>query len=387
MARPLKIVVGGYIIGYPLGGMTWHHLNYLLGFHELGHEVTFLEDSGEFSVPYNPTDWTCSPESTYGRRYLEDAFREYRLPARYCYYSQFENRYYGLGKDELEDTLHQADLMVFVSGVTPLRDERPRPRRTVVIDTDPVFTQLRMRHDADFLEYYRRFDVQATFGRLIGTDSCPLPTHGLKWVGTNQPVALSRWKVQPCTSRAFSTIGKWEHSSDRHLEFDGRKYRSSKGVQWMKLKSLPSRVNWEMTLGMAGMPGDVARDFRSHGWKIVDPEKASINCRSMADFICDSAGEFTVAKEIYTELLSGWFSDRSSIYLASGRPVVTQDSGFDKWMPAGEGLFSFRSEDEAAVALNEIARDYPRHSAAARGVAESHLDARKVLQELIDRSM
>ena len=385
--RPLKIVVGGYIIGYPLGGMTWHHLNYLLGLQELGHEICFLEDSGEFILPYNPSNWTCDPDSSYGRQYLEETFRHYGLPLRYCYYSQFEDRHYGMSAEELDAVLKSADLLLCISGVTPLRESRPRPRKTLVIDTDPVFTQIRMGSDPSFLEYYRQFDAAATFGKLIGTPGCPLPTNGLNWIGTNQPVALSHWKVEPCNSRAFTTIGKWEHSADRHVEFAGRKYRSSKGVEWMKLKSLPSRVPWNMTLGMAGMPKEVSSDFEAHGWKMVDPEQASMSCPTMQDFIRTSAGEFTVAKEIYTELPSGWFSDRASIFLASGRPVVTQDSGFDQWMPTGEGVFSFRTIEDAAHALNEIARDYERHSREARRIAEQCLDARKVLQSLLDATL
>ena len=387
MARPLKIVVGGYIIGYPVGGMTWHHLNYLLGFHELGHEVTFLEDSGDFCIPYNPTTWTCETDSLYGRNYLERSFKHYGLPPRYCYYSQFEDQHYGMTKQQLDDTLSQADLMVFVSGVTPLRSTRPRPKHTLVIDTDPVFTQLRMRHDAAFTEYYRQFDHAATFGRLIGTPQCPLPTHDINWIGTNQPVAIQHWPVKPATSRAITTVGKWEHARDRHLDFNGKKYLSSKGVEWMKLRDLPSHVKWDMTLAMAGMPKDISADFQQRGWNVVDPEKASISCENFQQYIYDSAGEFTVAKEIYAGLPSGWFSDRSSIYLAAGRPVVTQDSGFDKWLPTGEGLFSFRTLDDAANALNAIDADYPRHSAAARRIAQDHLDSNKVLNELLARVM
>ncbi len=384
MSRPLKIVVGGYIIGYPLGGMTWHHLNYLLGFHALGHEVFFLEDSGEYSLPYNPSDWTCTPDSSYGRRYLEETFRHYGLPLRYCYYSQFEDRHYGMSAQELHDLLASADLLVCVSGVTPLRKDRPRPRRTLVIDTDPVFTQIRMTGDQAFLEYYRQFDAVATFGRLIGQTDCPVPSVGLDWIPTNQPVAVEHWPVTPTDSRVFTTIGKWEHSAERHVEYGGRKYRSSKGVEWMKVKSLPARVPWRMTLGMAGMPREVSADFEAHGWQIIDPEQASLSCQGMQQFIRDSAGEFTVAKEIYAQMPSGWFSDRSSIFLASGRPVVTQDSGFDRWLPTGEGLFSYRSVDEAADALNRIADDYPRHSRAARKIAEEYLDARKVLRDLLE---
>lgn len=383
----MTIIVGGYIIGFPLGGMTWHHLNYLLGLHELGHEVWFLEDSGEYSVPYNPSTWRCDPDPTYGIDYLKKTFAEYGLPERWCYYSQFWDTYYGLQKDELNDLLQRADLLLCVSGVTPIRSDRPRPRRVAVIDTDPVFTQLRMRDDEVFASYFRQFDAVATFGTEIGKPHCALPTHGIDWIPTNQPIAMRHWPIMPAQSRQFTTIGKWEHSSDRHLELDGRKYRSSKGVEWMKMLDLPFRTRWEMTLGMQAMPVDVMKQFESHGWRWTDPESASISCRAFGDFLRHSAGEFTVAKEIYSGLPSGWFSDRSSAYLASGRPVVTQSSGFERWLPTGEGLFGFNTIDEAANALNAIDADYARHSRAARDVAEKHLDASIVLPRLIERVM
>jgi hypothetical protein len=387
MSCPLTIVVGGYIVAFPLGGMTWHHLNYLLGLHELGHEVWFLEDSGSYSYPYNPLTCQSSADSTYGREYLEQTFARYGLPKRYCYYSQFENAHYGLSAKELDDLLARADLLLCVSGVTPVRSTRPRPRRTAVIDTDPVFTQLRMRHDREFLAYYRQFDAVATFGRLIGGDDCDLPMHGLDWVGTNQPISLQHWPAARADSGAFTTIGKWEHTTDRHLEYNGRRYLSSKGVEWMKMLDLPRRVTWKMTLGMQSMPAEIAGRFSSHGWDVVDAEKSTLSCESFADFIRNSAGEFTVAKEIYAELPSGWFSDRSSAYLASGRPVVTQRSGFERWLPTGEGLFAFTGIDEAAAALKDIAADYPRHAAAARRIAEEYFDSRKVLTQLLDRVM
>jgi hypothetical protein len=383
--KPLTIVVGGYIVAYPLGGMTWHHLNYLLGLHEMGHEVWFLEDSGSYSYPYNPVTWESSADSSYGRAYLGRTFNQYGLPLRYCYYSEFENKHYGLSGAELNELLQRADLLLCVSGVTPWRENRPRPRRTAVIDTDPVFTQLRMRHDQDFLNYYKHFDAVATFGRLIGTPACPLPTHGFNWIGTNQPIALKHWPVRPSDSRAFTTIGKWEHTTDRNLEFNGKKFLSSKGVEWMKMIDLPKKVPWEMTLGMLAVPEPTAKEFSSHGWKIIDPAQATLSCESFAQFIADSAGEFTVAKEIYAGLPSGWFSDRSSAYLASGKPVVTQASGFDQWLPTGEGLFSFSTVGEAADALNKIAADYSRHAAAARKIAEQKMDSQKVLAELLGK--
>lgn len=387
MAKPLVIVVGGYIVGFPVGGMTWHHLNYLIGLHELGHEVYFLEDSGSFSLPYNPITWTSEADSQYGRTYLERTFDEVGLPKRYCYYSEFEDQHYGMTEQQLSDVLSRADLFLSVSGVTPLRKNRPRARRMAVVDTDPVFTQLRMRHDPDFLTYYRAFDACATFGRLIGTDDSPLPAHDIPWIPTNQPIALSHWPCLPATSDAFTTIGKWEHAANRNVEFGGHEFSSSKAVEWLKLMDLPRRVKSPMVLGVSGIPKEMSQKFEAHGWRMADADQASISAGSYRQFIQESGGEFTVAKGIYAGLPSGWFSDRSAAYLASGRPVVTQHSGFDKWLPTGEGLFSYRTLDEAAAAMNAISDDYPRHSSAARRIAEQYFDSAKVLGSLLDRVM
>lgn len=419
MSRPLTIVVGGYIVALPLGGMTWHHLNYLLGLHELGHEVWFLEDSWSYFWPYDPRTKTCSADSSYGREYLRKTFEQTGLPLRYCYYSEFEDKHYGLSREELYALLKRADLLLCVSGVTPMREDRPRPSRTLVIDTDPVFTQLRMEHDKVFGDYYRWFDRAATFGRLIGQADCPIPTHGVNWIPTNQPISLRHWPVRPATSRTFTTIGKWEHSADRHISWRGRDYLSSKGVEWMKLIGLPSALlplpgreragvrvdavgltedaarqaprppdaQWQLKLAMQSMDEPTRRRFESAGWQITDGESTSISPESFQQFIADSAGEITVAKEIYTTLPSGWFSDRSAAYLATCRPVVTQDTGFNRWLPTGEGLFSFSSPDEAAAALNTIATDHPAHCRAARALAEAHFDSRKVLGELLERAM
>lgn len=386
MGRPLTIIVGGYIVGYPLGGMTWHHLNYLLGLASLGHEVWFYEDSGEYYMPYNPVAGYAHPDPAYGIEYLKSTFAAHGLPLRYAYYSQFWDTHYGMSRGDLDDLFRRADLMLCVSGVTPIREDRPRPRRLAVIDTDPVFTQLRMIDNAVFADYYRKFDAVATFGTLIGTPASPLPTHGIEWIPTRQPIALDHWPVTAAPTRRFTTIGKWEHSG-RDVAFGGKTYRSSKGPEWLKLLDLPSKVGWELDLAMQAMPEEVAGRFRERGWTISAAEPATITPTAFGDFIRRSAGELTVAKQIYAGLPSGWFSDRSSAYLASGRPVVTQRSGFEAWMPTGEGLFGFASADEAAAALGEIDRDYPRHSAAARRLAETHLDAKKVLTELIGRVM
>lgn len=382
----MKIIVCGYIIGYPLGGMTWHHLNYLLGLEQLGHEVVFYEDSGQWLWPYNPLTNTSSEDPSYGIEYLIQTFAKEGVRARWCYYSELQHRYYGMQHREWVDQLSHADLLICISGVTPWREEFARVERTCVIDTDPVFTQLRMCHDPEFLAYYKRFDRIATFGKLIGTSESPLPTSGISWIGTNQPIAMDHWpKVSLPAGSAFSTIGKWEHSSDRHVEYKGQTYASSKGVEWMKLLELPRRTRWCLEMAMASIPTEIQHQFESFGWQFTDPTHASISPQAYRAFIQSRSGELTVAKQIYAGLPSGWFSDRSAAFLASGRPVVTQSSGFERWLPTGAGLFSFSTLEQAAEALETIASDPIRHADAAYELARDYFDSRIVLNRLLNQ--
>lgn len=377
----MKIILAGYIVGYPLGGMTWHHLNYLLGLIELGHDVTYLED-GAFLPPFDPATGNTG-DARYGLNYLSQTFANCDI-AYVPWHYRFGSVVGGISIEEINRRLREADLLICVSGITPL-DWYDRPRRTLVIDTDPVFTQLRMSQDARFLTYYKSFTHVATFGRLIGTADSPLPTHGIDWIPTNQPIVRKYWPETPIASRAFTTIGKWEHTADRTVEFGGRHFGSTKATEWLNLLKLPSSTDLEMRMAMADVPQQTRTAFEKQGWHFDDPVAASRTPGEFAKFIQNSAGEFTVAKEIYAGVPSGWFSDRSACYLMSGRPVVTQSSGFEKWLPCGEGLFSFRTLDDASAALREISIAPQKHGDTARRIAEKYFDSASVLSELLTR--
>jgi hypothetical protein len=377
----MKIVLGGYIVGFPVGGMTWHHLNYLLGLVALGHDVTFLED-GANHPPIDPAaDQPGDP--TYGLAHLRRTFAAYGLniPWHYRYGTIID----GLSIEEMRRTLHDADLFIAVSGITPI-DWYDLPKRTLVIDTDPVFTQLRMRDNEVTRNYYKRFTSVATFGRLIGTPASPLPTLGLDWIPTNQPVSLSHWPATPMpTEGLLSTVGKWEHERGRTVEFDGQHFASSKGVEYERLIDLPRATNTPIEMRMAGLQGEEADRYASHGWQLASAFEATRSCETFGDYVRGTRGEFTVAKELYAGVPSGWFSDRSACFLASGRPVITQASGFDQWLPTGEGLFSFTTQDEAITVIEAVNRDPQRQGDAARAIANRYFDSDRVLNDLLAR--
>jgi hypothetical protein len=378
----MKIVVGGYIVGFPVGGMTWHHLNYLLGLVSLGHDVTYLED-GANHPPIDPSNDTTG-DPTYGIAYLRRTFAAYGLNIPWHY--RYGTIAQGLSIEEMQAALREADLFIAVSGVTPI-DWYDLPKRTLVIDTDPVFTQLRMRDNEVTRNYYKRFTSVATFGRLIGTPASPLPTLGFDWIPTNQPISLPHWPATPVPMDGlFSTVGKWEHERGRTVEFNGQHFASSKGVEYDRLINLPREAKVPIEMRMAGLAGDEADRFTSCGWQLGSAFDATRSCESFADYIRGTRGEFTVAKQLYAGLPSGWFSDRSACFLASGRPVVTQASGFDQWLPTGDGLFSFTTQQEAVSAIETITQNPRRHGHAARAIAQRYFDSNAVLGDLLARA-
>ena len=378
----MNIVLGGYIVGYPLGGMTWHHLNYLLGLIELGHDVTYLED-GASHPSFDPIANTHG-DPTYGLRYLRETFAQYdiRVPWHYRYGSIVD----GISIDAMRSKLKDADLFIAVSGVTPI-DWYDLPARALVIDTDPVFTQLKMSEGDWLTNYYRQFTHVATFGRLIGTEHSPLPTHGFDWIPTNQPISMKHWPTSTVPSGGLlTTVGKWEHTRDRVVEFAGKRFASDKSSEYEKLIDLPSRAGTPIEMRMVALDALSKSRFEQGGWTFGDPVAATISCRVYQDYIRNSLGELTVAKSIYGGIPSGWFSDRSACFLASGRPVITQYSGYEKWIQTeGAGLLGFSNADQAAEAVRSVAANPQRHGSAARRIAERHFDARRVLSELIDQ--
>jgi hypothetical protein len=227
-------------------------------------------------------------------------------------------------------------------------------------------------------------DLHFTIGENIGTARCTIPSGGFAWRPTRQPVASHFWTALPPEPAApFTTIGRWDESR-RDVVLDGETYGWSKRTEWLQFLDLPRRTTESFTVAMDvdKTPRDAAL-LREHGWTVLDPLAISRDDRRYRQFIQQSRGEFTVAKDLNIRLASGWFSDRSACYLAAGRPVVTQDTGFGYRLPVGKGLFAIRGLDEAVGAFATIASDYPSHSRAARLVAEAHFDAGRVLGELI----
>ena len=377
-----RVIVSGLIGQYPIGGNAWAYFQYVLGLAELGHDVYYIEDTGQW--PYNPEEGGVSKGCEYNVRYIDTIMSAHGLGDRWAYRFPHESQWFGMSEEKRVEVVATADMLVNVSGTL----ERPSAYRgrgkLVYVDTDPVFTQVKLaRGQRDFQKLVDEHDVHFSFGEVLPAN---VPETGHEWLPTRQPVTLSEWEPVDEHRDTFTTVMNW--TSYNTVEHDGRTY-GQKDVEFMKFIDLPARVDAELEVAInSGKTRRTPFDLLRHkGWKVVDPADVCGDLASYRDYIRTSKGEWTVAKNGYVEGMSGWFSERSAVYLAAGRPVVAQETGFGEVLPTGEGLLSFTTLDEAVGAVREVNGDHLRHSKAARALAEEYFDAAKVLTSLIERSL
>jgi hypothetical protein len=379
----MRIVVLGYIIRGPLGGQAWHHLQYVLGLIRLGHEVRFIEDSDDYPGCYDPSRYVIDCDPSYGLRFAADAFGRHGLGDHWAYHDAHSGRWLGPACSSAQEFCRTADVLLNVSAVNPLRDWALEVPVRVLVDTDPVFTQV--RHLTDDAARRRALDhnVFFTFAENVRRGTAELPNDGFEWRATRQPIVLDVWPVTPAPPAApYTTVMHWQ--SYRPLEYAGKWY-GTKSASFQRFLDLPRRatVPLEIALGGDDAPLEMLGD---KGWKLVNPLEVALTPEDFQDYVRASRGELAVAKQGYVVSNSGWFSERSAGYLASGRPVVTQETGFSEWLPLGCGLFSFREADEALDALERIEKDYDRNAIAARNIAEEHFESGQILSRLLEEA-
>jgi hypothetical protein len=253
----------------------------------------------------------------------------------------------------------------------------------IMIDTDPVYEQIKYaKADPAARAYLQAHTHFFTYGENIGAADCPVPLSGIAWKGTRPPVIPDLWPVDERQPESYTTIATWENKG-KNITFEGADYVWSKHVNFLRFLDIPRRSGRAFMMAMLPPDAGVAAEVEGQGWRLTDPRPISAGMTEYADFIRGSRGEFTVAKDIYVRPNSGWFSDRSVCYLASGRPVVTMRTGFSKFCPVGSGLFEFSTAEEALEALAAIDRDYAAHSRAARAVAEEYFSSDRVVGRLL----
>ncbi|HVM60598.1 MAG TPA: hypothetical protein VMV72_06990 [Verrucomicrobiae bacterium] len=380
MSRPIAIFAG-YLARYPLGGHLLSQYHFLAGLAKLGYDVAFLEHHGWSNACYDPRTNTMTDDPSYGLSQILPFFDRIGLH-RWCYVDAAD-KWHGLQRDEVRALCRDAAFVMSSASTTWLDELRECPTR-IFIDIDPGFTQFRMPPTPTpscpgYASPYD-FNFHFTFGERIGKPDCPIPTRGLRWHPCRQPLALDL--ISPRftpEAKRFTTVMSW--TAYGSAEYEGVSY-GQKNVELLKFIDLPRRAGevFEIALGGANAPAQMLRD---NGWTTVEALAATLIVGAYLDYIGQSRGEFSVAKEAYVKTRCGWFSDRTAAYLASGKPVIVQDTGFADALPCGEGLFAFQTADDVINAIEHIHGDYARHCHAARQLAGEHFDSDRVLGRIL----
>ncbi|HUZ71421.1 MAG TPA: hypothetical protein VMU87_00420 [Stellaceae bacterium] len=376
-----RVVVLHFVGQMPLAGIAWQAAHYLLGLQRLGYEVWYVEDHG--ANPFDPRAFSVTMDCAYNVAYLGGVMERCGLGGRWAYWDAINDVYHGLGRAEVAALYRDADALFNLCGAVRLRAEHLRCPVRVMIDTDPVYEQIKYAtDDGDARAYLDAHTHFFTYGENVGGPGWIVPLCGIAWQATRPPVVLAQWPAASGEGDCFTTIATWENKG-KNIAFGGATYMWSKHVNFVRFLDLPRARPECFTMAMLAPSVAVERQVTDAGWRLVDPRPISADMTSYADFIRGSRGEFTVAKDIYVRPQSGWFSDRSVCYLASGRPVVTMRTGWNRFYPEGEGLFGFDERAEALDAMAAIAADYPRHGRAARALAAEYFDSDRVLGAML----
>jgi hypothetical protein len=370
------IAVSGGLAQRPRrGGHAWVFLTWLLGLRRLGHRVVFVDRL--------EADWIGGPvEGSAQARWLAEVMARFGLQADWALLHDGGGSSLGLSREELRDRLDDAALLINVMGYLDDRDLRARPAKRAFLDIDPGWPQWWARqglHDG-----LAGHDAHVTVGLNVGREGCGVPTCGIDWIATPPPVLLDEWPAVPAgDGGAFTSVATWRGPHDP-IEVDGERY-GVRAHAFRPLAALPRETGAAFRLALDIDPADAADRalLADGGWRIEDPVEVAGDPDSYRAFVQGSGAELMVAKDLYARTRSGWFSDRSAAYLASGRPVLAQDTGF----PAGAdgGLLTFSTPEEARAGVAEIRRDPQGHAAAARALAQERFAAEHVLGELLER--
>jgi hypothetical protein len=375
------LIVAGALANKPHnGGEAWVRLSWVLGLRKLGFEVWLIEQIDP-SACTDPSGQPASFGDCVGRAYFAEVTRQFNLAhtAALVYGSGQET--HGATYAELVGVARSAELLVNISGHLRLEPLLSQIRCKALIDIDPGYTQF---WHAGRQALVCGHDHYFTIGENIGRPECSIPTGGIPWRPIRQPVVLSEWPAQKTTARRFTTVASWRGSYGP-VEHGGQRF-GSKVHEFRKFVHLPELAAGTFEIALDIHPAD-DRDRQllgQHRWQIVDPRTVARGPREFRRYVQGSAAEFSVAQGIYVDTRSGWFSDRSTRYLASGKPVLVQDTGLSQHYPLGDGLLTFRTLDEAIQGVERIAGNYEHHCRAARAVAEEYFDSDKVLGRLLD---
>jgi hypothetical protein len=380
-----RVVVVGTVASNPYAGMAWMHMQITAGLRRLGHDVYYFETTSTW--PYDPIRNTNVNDSSYAVPYLKQVAESFGLGERWAYRRSYSDKeWFGLSRAKAEELLAHADAVLSVAGATRFAEEELKVGRLVYFGTDPGHDEIAFaKGDEDVRALVEEHDDFVTYGENIGSADCPIPPLPRLRSRTRQPVLLHLWQDGPPSKEEFTTVGNWKQAG-RDIDFEAETYHWSKHHEFLKFIDLPREISQpiELATGLINLCPKERDLLESKGWRLLDAHPFTTDPWPYRDYVRSSRGEFTVAKDLHIRLRSGWFSERSACYLAAGRPVITQETGFSSVLPIGEGLFAFNTMDEILAAFEAINSDYEKHSRAARAIAEEYFRAETVLRKVVD---
>jgi GT2 family glycosyltransferase len=382
--RP-KVVLLGMMSNLPFAGVVWQTVHYLIGLRRLGYDPYYVEAHG--STPTKLMQGGDDDGIVRAAAFVAGVLQSFDFADRWGYHApNAGNRYFGMTESQLGTLYREAAVIINLHGSTVTLPEHSATGRLVYLETDPVAVQVQLHeNNAQTIKYLEPHCAFFTFGENYGRPGCRLPVSDrFHFQPTRQPVVMDFWKNSAPPGEVFTTVANWKQAG-HDLTFEGETYYWSKHREFHKHLVLPSRTRqpFELALSMSSIDAPAIERLEKRGWRVTDALPISRDWDRYRDYIFQSRGEFTVAKDQNVRLKTGWFSDRSATYLAAGRPVITQNTAFDEILPTGEGLFAFLKTKEIVQAVARINADYARHSRAATAIAREYFSHDVVLGRLM----
>lgn len=369
----------------PFAGITWLTMPYVVGLERLGFETYYVEAHAIYPRHFHGTGGDGAEGAA---AYIDRAMRYFGMPpGRFAFQAlHLDGSVWGMSASRLRDLYREAALVINLHGGTEPRPEHYETGRLVLVDTDPVGFQVEVHNgNQEVIDYLEPHSAFFTWGTNFGNPDCGVPlSDRFVYEPTRMPILLDLWESHGRPpGNAFTTIGNWSQAGHDDVVFEGEVYTWTKHTEFEKVIDLPSRSGSAFELALSSISPEDEKRLLAHGWRVIDALGVSTEIDDYRRYIGSSRGEFTVAKDQNVRLRSGWFSDRSAAYLAAGRPVINQDTGFGNSLPTGEGLFAFSTIDDVLEAVDAIDADYDRHCRQAHAVAREFFDADLVLSKML----
>ena len=376
----MRVVFATYMTRYPLGGMLSWAMQHIIGLKQLGCELTIVERANYPDACFDPAAGRVSDDPAAGLKIVRRLLKAHGLEDDYVF-RDINDRYFGLSSKETHERINSADILIDSGNHGAWLDLAHAIPRRVLIDGEPGYTQIRMKQEPSRKRLADQYTHHFSNGLLLHTDKHLAPDTGHTWLPFPNPVCTNQFDDMPAPPKgaAWTTIMNWK--AHQLLDFEGKTY-GQKDMSFEIYETLPALTTQPIEIAVSG---DAPRTHLERlGWQISEAKTVTQTIGDYDSYIQRSLGEFSVAKHVFVEARTGWFSDRSAAYLAAGRPVILQDTGFSEVLPTGEGLFGVSNVEQAATAIDAVCTDYARHSTAAKEIARNYLEASKCLKQVVE---